>query len=228
MGVYGLLFPRIPIFSPYKYHLGTRTWSGAPPVLVPWFTTRVCNGGHGGWRGLTTRLEVFLVWMNSAAIGNPAGNFPKMKVAGNFPKIEGGWMMFLFSSHRCNLVYALKNFFFLDPKQCHFLLQHLQHFPRTEQKQSRFRKTCFCTYHHEKNTLHLRTTKLPYIKGLGCRGIWLSPIFQCLGWKLRQWRRRCWCLAQLRGGVERRWLSQWLTFWNFSMVVFGSPKRWDR
>ena len=28
---------------------------------------------------------------------------------------------------------------------------------------------------------NLRTTKLPYIKGLGCRGIWISPIFQCLG-----------------------------------------------
>ena len=36
---------------------------------------------------------------------------------------------------------------------------------------------------------NLRTTKLPYIKGLGCRGIWISPIFQCLGGvsKVRMW-----------------------------------------
>ena len=30
-------------------------------------------------------------------------------------------------------------------------------------------------------SLSLRTEKLQYIKGLGCRGIWISPVFQRLG-----------------------------------------------
>ena len=35
VGVYGLWSPRIPIFSPYKYH-GVHVRERATPVLVPW------------------------------------------------------------------------------------------------------------------------------------------------------------------------------------------------
>lgn len=57
---------------------------------------------------------------------------------------------------------------------------------------------------------NLRTTKLPYIKGLGCRGIWISPIFQCLGG------------VSSRQGGRKGVVSSWCFFagsWKIATIV---------